>query len=948
MKTIKLYTGLALIVLLIAGSITAVFAQTPTGQIAGRVVDKQTGERLPGVNVVVRETTFGAATDMNGEFRIIHVPVGTYEVQFSMIGFQTIVVEDVRVRMDGITRLDMQLEETFIEVDAVVVTAERPVIERDRTASSYTIEARDIERAPIEGLRQIMELSAGIMQNPDGTYAVRGGGKYELNFMINNVEQISTNTGVPGYSFAWDKGNTSWKYDFNPLGVEQMEVVIGGFSAEYGNAQSGVVKVATREGGRTFSAEGRMEYRPPGKYHWGPYLYGEETFEHERWGTREAWDATFPDSSDRWKDEMFELWKLNHLPGPDNPYGVYDYRQLAYTRYMIGVGGPLGGDPEKLRFFFSGEYREDPTRIPTIERTMLYQNATLTTSYIHNSENRFKLMGMYQYYRGGLFSGAEDIRWAGRDGRWKYQLTTDSPREERTVTGSMTWTFTPSARTVFELTSSLSRETYVVLVRPIVQRTDPRSIPPGPWDHGFRRPYSFTTLYQQDAKTDFMNVSADLTTQLTTNILFKAGGRFQYYDTYYSAVSSFAANAFITRTGYAEFYEAQPMYFAGYVQTRMDFEGMVANIGLRFDGYNFNAPFPADRFNPFYQAVGAEATGDPRTRTPGTYTSLLPRIGLSFPIGERTAFRLQYGHFSSMPTMKQALMRTTELGWIGYGNPDLEPSMTVSYEFGVQHRLDETHRLDIVGYYNDRLRQVGTIRIAAPTAGIRREGYYTSYTNNAHGVSRGIEVTFDKAVPGTWGYRLSYAWSQTTFGNFGPSRIYSEDPDDPRNYQQRMSATEFLSFDDRTHSFRTLLIYNAPYDSGPEILGFAPFGGWTISFIYHAQSGAPYTYTTSYDEYLDVINNRRYPLESKFDMNFNREIKIGDTHLNFGMRIINLFNNRWLTPMGSQDDIRNWVERGVTIADPADDPDRASHRYDYFRAFRNTPRQVFFTIGFGF
>ncbi len=256
-----------------------VFSQTPKGKIAGKVVDKTTGEPLPGANVLIEGTSMVAAANFDGEYFIINVPPGKYTLIASMIGCRKMLVRDVVVYVDRTTTVDFQLEPTVIEVEPVVVEAKRPVIEKDKTSTSVNIESREIESAPIEGLKQILELTAGIMQNPNGTYSIRGGGAYELNFLINEVEQITTNTGVPGYSFAWDKSNNSWKYDYNPLAVAQMEIISGGFSAEYGNAQSGVVKVVTKEGGPKLSGEFRFEYRPPGQYHWGHYLYGPENVE---------------------------------------------------------------------------------------------------------------------------------------------------------------------------------------------------------------------------------------------------------------------------------------------------------------------------------------------------------------------------------------------------------------------------------------------------------------------------------------------------------------------------------------------------------------------------------------------------------------------------------------------------------------------------------------------
>ncbi len=140
-----------------------------------------------------------------------------------------------------------------------------------------------------------------------------------------------------------------------------MEIISGGFSAEYGNAQSRVVKVVTKEVvDQSYQVNLDLNIDRQGEYHWGYYLYGPENVEWKKWGTLDAWKKAYPDSSDEWLYKMWKKWVENHSPAPDggaNPLGVYDYRKLSYKRFLIGFGGPLGNSPEALRFFISAEYR---------------------------------------------------------------------------------------------------------------------------------------------------------------------------------------------------------------------------------------------------------------------------------------------------------------------------------------------------------------------------------------------------------------------------------------------------------------------------------------------------------------------------------------------------------------------------------------------------------------
>ena len=83
---------LTLIVLLPA----SLFAAT-TGKIVGKVTDKEMGGSLPGANVVIEGTLLGAATDVDGRFIILNVPVGTYSLKARFIGYRDVTVQNIRV-----------------------------------------------------------------------------------------------------------------------------------------------------------------------------------------------------------------------------------------------------------------------------------------------------------------------------------------------------------------------------------------------------------------------------------------------------------------------------------------------------------------------------------------------------------------------------------------------------------------------------------------------------------------------------------------------------------------------------------------------------------------------------------------------------------------------------------------------------------------------------------
>ncbi len=980
------------------GIVIQIFPQGQNGKLVGNVNDAVTKEALIGANIILNGTNIGAASNTEGKFIILNIPPGRYDVSASMIGYGKVTISNVEIFIDRTTQVDFSLQDQSVQMEQVLIVAARNPVVKDRTSTQTNIDDRQIQAAPIEGLRGALDFNAGFQKNEKGDYLVRGSGSNEVNFQINGVQQTNSNTSAPA-TFGTEKADNSWKYDVNPLGVQQLQLITGGFSAEYGNAQAGVVKVVLKDGAPKITGELRVEYRPSGQYHYGNYIYDKSNFEWQKWGTLEDWMAQrdnvirelkldiryasllnsdpqkYNELVDREIAWAHDLWVKNHEPSDDNVLGVYDYRQYSYQRYLFGFGGPLGSDPNLLKFYFSGEYKRNPTRLPTPEKVQVTQNYILNLTYQPAQDHKLRLMGSYQSYLGGIWSGSSDIRWSGLaftppGVSTKYLVTLDPVRNEQTVAQTLDWTYTINDRSFTQMTLTHQQEKYELPFKYLagygleVDRADSLNDPSGTvllegswWEKDyFRAPFGFSTNYYQDNRTENFGIKADYTNQITSANLVKAGFNFVYWDMVNNGVnSSFQANSFVARNGFADYYKAYPINFGFYLQDRLEYAGMIANIGLRAEAYNFQARVPADPFNYLYPGTdGPGKVGSPLTKDSETKLILLPRVGISFPIGESTAFRIQYGHFASMPVFSQALDNKTWVGWQGIANANLEPKKTINYEFGLQQQVGENTRLDLVLYYNDRVTQIGNQNIASFTgsrnqfAGFTTDNstlyYYYSYANNAFGSTLGFETTLETFATSNWSYKISYSLSQTTSGNFGAPILY---PDNTRGYSVRNFTGEFLASWDRTHNLRALVQYFFDEGTGPKILGVSPFENSVISLTYTAQSGIPYTYLTDFD-LKDIVYNRRYPIESSVDLNFIKNIEIDNYKLILGLRIMNLFDNKWLTPMSTSDDISLWVEQGITMADPGNDPNRFSYLIAPYRAFSNLPRQIFFTVGFGF
>lgn len=242
MKTTKTIL-LSLFILTTADPLTA----GVTGKITGIVVNSATGEPLVGVNVLLENTPLGAATDFNGNYTILNVRGGKYTVVASMIGYKTVEVVDVTVLADHTTFVDIELEQTAIEGEEVVITAERPVIVKDETATTSTVLADEIQNMPVNSYQDVMTTVAGVLENHNSNTGIhiRGSRTGEVAYLVDGFLVLDPIFG----------GTAS---DVTRSGISELSIVTGAFDAEYGDAMSGVVNILTKEGTDKLSGSVRL------------------------------------------------------------------------------------------------------------------------------------------------------------------------------------------------------------------------------------------------------------------------------------------------------------------------------------------------------------------------------------------------------------------------------------------------------------------------------------------------------------------------------------------------------------------------------------------------------------------------------------------------------------------------------------------------------------------
>ena len=146
--------------LLIVG--VQLFAGTD-GTIRGQVSDVE-GAPLPGAQIYIKSLEVGAVADVNGNYIILNVPVGTYSVTVMMMGYQKQTVSDVIVQMDRSMWLNFKLPVESQIGDEVNVVAERPLVEKASTAKKVTVDSEAIASLPMRDLNELYTLQSGVIK----------------------------------------------------------------------------------------------------------------------------------------------------------------------------------------------------------------------------------------------------------------------------------------------------------------------------------------------------------------------------------------------------------------------------------------------------------------------------------------------------------------------------------------------------------------------------------------------------------------------------------------------------------------------------------------------------------------------------------------------------------------------------------------------------------------
>jgi hypothetical protein len=243
------------------------------GKIAGKISDSKTGEPLPVANVMIValwqhgqesrvQNTLGGASDMNGEYYILNVPPGEYSIEARLVGYANEIVKHVVVNIDRTSHVDIQMTSSDVKLSEIVVTASRERIRRDVAYSAKGISGDDMKLAPAERLKDLLTNEVGVEQDAYGV-TVRGSTEKEVAYNIDGVSMSDSRTNRP-----YTNVNTEL--------VQEIQLITGGFNAEYSDARSGMVNIVTKRSPERYTGSAKVHYRVPSLKHFGPNMWSKD------------------------------------------------------------------------------------------------------------------------------------------------------------------------------------------------------------------------------------------------------------------------------------------------------------------------------------------------------------------------------------------------------------------------------------------------------------------------------------------------------------------------------------------------------------------------------------------------------------------------------------------------------------------------------------------------
>ncbi len=866
------------------------------GILKGHITDRLTKEGLPSVNILVKGTYYGAATDVDGNFVIQKINPGVYVVGIRLLGYKEVQYPAVHINEGETTTLDIQMEETSLSLgQEVVVIGEKPLFNIEETSSKRTSNSADLMAAAVQNVQDVVAMQVGVVKSDDQIH-IRGGRSYETAYIIDG---ISVQDPLAGTGFG---------VNLPPGAIQEAEVITGGYNAEYGQATSGVVNLTTKEGRDSYS--GTFSHKQD---HYG---LNDNSLSNSR---TDIYDFSLGGP------EPITSYLLPAL-GITIPGSVTFFTNEninlsdGYTRWVEKInsdGLPIGWEikaPGGLKSSFIDQSWLSPRRSnnwSSFSKLTWKVTPTIKVSYalsyslaINQNSQSIQTTLEYVEPQPGY--------------QYLFQNIPDNANTfaQMNIQHALTLTHTINTKTFYEfrlsrytahLRADANGKSWQDYIEPkdiatfplIYKNTDHDTVIVIPGD-GFYDLGSPTVW--RDQYSNEYTAKLDVTSNFDEKNKFKSGieARFQKMQ----MIDIF--EPWVRPLGYDnDIYSVNSAIGAFYAQDNLTYGGMILNFGLRFD-YWFPGSYVDDAmrndslslvspvirqkyFADSYSLFGLRWKG-----------RISPRLAIAHPVSDNQTLFFSYGHFSKFPRpqyvytklLRSSARSTTQT----IGNPDLNPETTVAYELGLRNQLSENDVLSVTAYYKDIFDYITPQTIQVQQARFS-SGSYTTYVNLDYARSRGMEVEYKKRYSDWFRGAVSVSYSVTTGkSSSAQEALY--------NIQQGLSDNvkeSYLAWD-RPFESSVIAIFSVKKDAPLFDFGRGVLDDYTVFTRFFYQSGKRYAPQTLIGS--DLVGrpiytsdpNNLYGAVGKdvitLDVNIEKTINFSGLKVLFSLEVSNLLDRQ--------------------------------------------------------
>jgi hypothetical protein len=966
-------------------------AQGTSGKIEGTVRD-QSGAPLNGAQVFIVGTAFAAVSNERGYYFLNNVPAGTYTVRGQYIGYSPGEVRQVRVFSGQTMTINIPLEQRAIEVSGVTVTVEQtPIVPRDQVTSKGIMSGDVITALPVDAVGQMLRLQPGVVEGRGGALTIRGGRPGEAATYIDGV-LVRSLSGATGTISVGTNALEEASVTTGAIGAEYGDAqsgVVSLVTRAGGQAFRGNLSFATDElAGNVYGVgNNRLEASLGGPLARNLTFFLAATLQGEQNGRRSKGSENIPIYVLNGIDTTLTVARTPGLATSDSQVVSLP----AFASYSNGSRRPLSWDNNygldaKLQYTFGSGSRVSFTFHRTMSQGINYpgrgnlynmasqagfwngSNAYIlnwTQNLVQSAERALFVDATISYQKDQSVGGLVETGWVTDHQRPFMNFTLDKPDF---LLDFDSWPIDDRLIQNIRVNNCQSGRD---AARPDMGGCVPYM---GRNDLGGQTEYRFNPYGVTGSASYFptdgpgarggpgmgdegrLTGRANFDWQMNRYNRVRFGGDFVK-----TAIREF--NSGLTSEIFMNSYIVNPMRFGLYASDRIDLGDVVIDLGLRYDRMDTKIQYPRSPGRVFTDplrsgslataftaedtvmgqncAAALAAADTTALSTCNFFTAqprgiLAPSIRVSFPVTDRTGFRLSYAHQVQTPSF--GLLASSVNNDLAFTNTndffgrDLAFGKTIMFEFGIRHAFSDDMVIDISAYNKDKVADV-TGRLTSVYDPFKREMQTINlYTNADFGNVRGVDIKLDR--------RIGQIFQGTLVYTFQSSLTTGSDPNEYLNtISRQISAVTgdrapppqalLPSADNRTHTIAGSAALNFPHGwrSGTMLGTVLQDFGFNATFRF--ASGLPYTQifnsgagTTGPGNgfgnvYLGTerLNSATMPWIKNIDLRVTRGFRVANRDLTLFADFRNLFNWTNLTAIYAETgDVVNVVNRTASLS----------------------------------